>query len=269
MARAEPAPARGFYSEDRLLGGRVRLRQPVSGPRAAIDAVLLAAAVPAREGERVLDLGTGAGAASLCLAARVARVTLTGLEIQPAAATLARGNADLNGVADRFEVVVGDVAHPPADLRAGGFDHVMANPPHHAAGRATAPADPALAAARIEATAGAGLGDWIACGFRLVRNGGTVTIIHRADRLDDLLHELRGRRGGARGGIVVFPLWPRAGQAAKRVVVRARKGGGAPLRLASGLVLHGEGGSYTEAAEAVLRHAAPLDLLATPQVPPT
>jgi tRNA1(Val) A37 N6-methylase TrmN6 len=240
-------------SEDRLLGGRVRLRQPARGYRAAIDPVLLAAAVPAGAGEHVLDLGTGAGAAALCLAARVPGCRVTGVEIEPALAALARANARLNGVAERVRVIEAEVgALDPAAV--GPADHVMANPPYLPPARA-APGK----RDRATVETGAGLAGWVAAALALVREKGSVTFVHRADRLDELLSRLRE---GA-GEIVVFPLWPRPAAAAKRVIVRARRGVATPLRLAPGLVLHRPDGSYTEDAQAVLREARALDLVPT------
>jgi tRNA1(Val) A37 N6-methylase TrmN6 len=236
--------------EDRLLGGAVRLRQPRHGYRVAIDAVLLAAAVPAADGDEVADLGAGVGAAALCLLARCPGCRVTGFELQPGLAALAAENARLNGVADRFSVVAADIAGLPPD-RHGRFDCVMANPPFLPKARAdvNAGADPAT----VED--GAALADWVGAALALVRPKGTVAFMHRADRLDELLSLLRC---GA-GGIVVAPLWPRLGAPAKRVVVRARRGVRAPLVLASGLVLHDGGGCYTREAERVLRGAQPLD----------
>ena len=234
--------------EDRLLGGAVRLRQPRHGYRAAIDAVLLAAAVPATDGDLVADLGTGAGAAALCLLARCPGCRVTGFEREPALAALAADNAGLNGVADRFAVVAGDIASLPPD-RHGRFDCVMANPPYLPKARAATDAD----SATVED--GAALEDWVRVALALVRPKGTVALIHRADRLDELLSLLR--RGA--GGMVVLPLWPRRGLPAKRVVVRARRGIRAPLVLAPGLVLHGDDGCYTREAERVLRGAQSLD----------
>ncbi len=114
---------------DALLGGRVRLSQPAVGYRVAIDPVLLAAAVPARAGDRVLELGSGAGAAALCLARRVPDCRITGLEIDPEMVVLARANGRGSGLAERVDFVAGDVLAPPAEISAGGFDHVFANPP--------------------------------------------------------------------------------------------------------------------------------------------
>ena len=251
---APPDAASLKLSEDAALGGRVRLRQPTAGYRAAIDPVLLAAAVGAGTSERVLDVGAGTGAAALCLAARVEGCRVTGLERDPACARLAAENAALNRLGERIDIVTGDLLRPPAALIPESFDHVMANPPYLQSDRGHAPADKARAAAHVEGEAR--LGDWIRFCLGMARQGGTVTLIHRADRLDELLS---GLSAGA-GEIVVFPLWPGRGRAAKRVIVRARPGTASPLRLSAGLVLHRADGSYTEEAEAVLSGGGALEL---------
>ncbi len=242
-------------SEDALLGGRVRLRQPVAGYRAAIDPVLLAAAVPAEPGEQVLDVGCGVGTAALCLAARVPGCRVFGIEIQRDLVRLAVDNVALNGAEGRVDVMVGDLTSPPPRLAAGSFDHVMANPPYLEAGAEESAPDAAKAAATVESAGD--LADWVGFCVRMARHKASVTFIHRADRLDALLAHLRAKAGG----IVVFPLWPDANgeRPAKRVIVQARKGSGAPLRLAPGLALHA-GGAFTPSADAVLRAAAPLNL---------
>jgi len=242
--RSGPEPA---VTDDRLLGGRVRLRQSADGARAAIDPVFLAAAVPAEPNQQILDAGCGAGAAMLCLAARVPQCRVVGLELQRDLVRLAGDNAQLNQMGDRLSVMVGDLLHPPPRLSPGSFDHVMANPPFIERGRGSEAPNPAKAAAKIEGEAA--LGDWVRFALVMVRAKGTVTFIHRADRIDALLGQLAGRFGG----IVIFPLWPRAGQPAGRVLVQARKQIAAPARLAAGLVLHEADGRFTAAAEAVLR----------------
>ena len=244
----------GGVTQDALLGGRVRLCQPAEGYRAAIDPVLLAAAVPARAGERVLDLGCGAGAAALCLLARVPGVEVTGLELQATLARLAAANAELNGLAGRFAVVEGDILRPPAALATDGFDRVMLNPPYFAAGANRPPGGLALALATHESDAG--LDDWLETALGLLKPKGGLLVIHRADRLDALLAGLQGRAGDIR----VFPLWPAVGRPAKRVLVAARKSVAGPLVLAAGLVLHAADGSFTSEAEAVLRAAAALEV---------
>jgi tRNA1(Val) A37 N6-methylase TrmN6 len=238
-------------TEDRLLGGQVVIRQPRDGFRVAIDTVLLAAAVAPAPGDMVLDAGSGCGAAALCLARRVPRCRIVGLERDAGLVALAAENIALNAAADRVEIRLGDVARPPASFGRGSFDHVMMNPPHLRADRARASPDPAKAAASLESDIG--LEEWIGFAVAMLRPKGTLTVVHRADRLDDLLASLRGRAGG----IVVVPLWPaRDARPAKRVIVRARKGIVEPLVLAPGLVLHEADGRYTREADAVLRGAA-------------
>jgi tRNA1(Val) A37 N6-methylase TrmN6 len=242
-------------SDDTLLGGRVKLRQPLEGYRVAIDPVLLAAAVPARAEDRVLDIGCGTGAASLCLAARVPGCRVIGLERDHDVAQLAAENFARNDLADRLTVVEGDLLHPPMSLASGSFTQVMANPPFLEAARASASPVAARAAAAVESEAL--LADWIEFALAMLRDKGTLTLIQRADRLGDLLAALAGRAGG----IVVFPLWPGEGKPAKRILLQAKKGIAAPLTLAQGLVLHRADGRNSEAAEAILRHGAPLPLV--------
>lgn len=242
--------------EDRLLGGRVRMLQPLAGYRAATDPVLLAAACPARPGQSVLDLGCGAGAVALCLAARVPELRLTGLEIQPAYAALARQNAALNAVA--MTVIEGDVAHPPADLRALSCDHVVMNPPFHDAG-AVQPL-PRRERDLAHREGAAGPADWVGCAIARLRPGGMLTVVHRTERLPDLLAAL----GGRAGAVAVLPLAARAGRAARRVVLRAVKGARGPFRLCAPLILHdgpehlADRDDFTAEASAILRQCAPL-----------
>ena len=248
-----PAKSLPETTEDGLLGGRVTIIQPAGGYRAAIDPVLLAAAVPAVTGDRVLDVGSGTGAAALALAARIEGVSVTGLEAQADLAALARESARKSGLAEGVSFLDGNLLDPPDVLISGLFDHVMANPPYLAAGNGNPPPDEAKRAATIEGDAR--LVDWLGFMLTMVREGGSVTVIHRYDRAEEVL---AGLAKGA-GGIVVFPLWPKpTQQAAKRVIIRAIKGEGGETRTAQGLVLHAEDGAYTPEAEAVLRDAGPL-----------
>ena len=242
------------FTEDRLLDGRVVLTQPARGYRVAIDAVLLAAATAANPGERVLDLGTGVGASARCRATRVAGVTVVGLELQPELATLAVANAASNGLAGRVAIMTGDVRTPRQPLAPWSFHRIMANPPYLRAGTHTPSADPSRAAANGEGDAD--LGAWIECAATLLRPRGVMTLIHRADRLDEVIALMHKQFGG----IVVFPLWPRAGAAAKRILVSGRRGVASPARLAAGLVLHDAGGGFTPEADAVLRGGSGLEL---------
>ena len=241
-------------TENHLLGQRVICLQPNNGFRVAIDAVLLAAAVPARAGQWAMDVGCGSGAAALCLAARIDGVHVTGLECQPDLARLARRNAALSGLAARFDVVSGDLLVPPDGVVRRAFDHVFANPPYMKAGTGQMPANRAKALATIEG--GAGLGDWLAFCLARTTPSGTVTIVHRYDRLRDVLDCL----GHSHGRVAVMPLIPKKGAAPKRVLVQVTKGQDGPTTISKGLMLHEEGRKYTDAVEVVLRHAQPLQM---------
>lgn len=241
-----PAP-----SLDSLLGGQVELRQPEEGYRAAIDPVLLAAATPAVAG-LVLDVGAGVGAAGLCYAMRVPGARVLGLELQAELATLANENAARNDFTDRLTVIEGDLLHPPTDFVSSSFDHVMANPPYMPPDRGGAPPNPSKAIAMVEGEAD--LSSWITFCLDMVKPKGSVTMVHRADRLDELLSLFRDQAGG----IVVVPLWPGGGRPAKRVIVRARKDVQTPLRLTAGLTLHADEGVYTDEALAILQGGDPL-----------
>ncbi len=241
-------------TEDLLLGGRIRLKQPAVGYRVAIDPLFLAAAVPAEPHQLVLDVGCGAGAAMLCLAARVPHSRLVGLEMQRDLVRLAGDNIILNGLEARASVMIGDLLHAPPRLSPGAFDHVMANPPFHPRHAAEPAAASGKSAATIEGVAD--LADWVRFSLAMVRSKGTVTFIHRADRIDALLGQIAGRAGE----VVVFPLWPGEGRAASRILVRVRKQVSAPARLAAGLVLHDPDGGLSAGAEGVLREGRGLDL---------
>ncbi len=239
--------------ENGLLDGRVRLRQPARGYRAGLDAALLAAAVPAAPGERVFEAGCGAGAVLMQVAARRPDVALTGLERDPAMAALAVGNAALNGVGERMAIRQGDVA---AGFRALGmepFDWAVSNPPFFDdAGALRAPAE----GKRGAWMADDGLAAWTGFLLKAVREGGRIVVIHRADRLADLLALL----GEKAGSFTVRPVHPFADEPAKRVLVQAIKTGRAPLRLLPPLVLHDRaGGKHTAETEAILRGRAALD----------
>ena len=241
----------GPLSDDAFLGGRLRLWQPLVGYRAATDPVLLAAACAALAGQSVLDLGCGAGAAGLCLAARVPGIGLAGLEVQAGYATLARANAARNRVA--FEVHEGDVAGEPAALRRG-FDQVICNPPYYASG-GTPAADQGRDTALREAMP---LRVWTECARRRLHPGGWLTLILGAERLGVALAALEGRMAS----VSILPLCPREGRAAVRVLIRARKGGRAALRLLAPMLLHagavhgGDREDYTPETQAVLREIA-------------
>lgn len=247
---AEPAGAADVPALDTLLGGRVRLDQG-DGYRVSMDAVLLAASVPARPGQAVLEPGIGTGAASLCLAARVSGLDLTGLEINPEMRARCRRNLALNGAAVR--VVAGDVGDPPlAEIPRDAYDQVLMNPPYGDPGQHRPPRDAVRAQAHVEGEAG--LADWLDLAHSRLKSGGWLSLIHRADRLDTVLAGLAGRFGAT----TVIPVWPTPGRPARRVVVVARKGAATPASLLPGLVLNHADGTPTEAARRVLADLAPL-----------
>ena len=238
-----------------MLNGQVRLRQGVGGYRAGMDAALLAAACDAGEGQNVLDAGSGAGAVLLAAAVRRPATRFVGLERDGAALELARANIALNGLEDRVEVRAGDVEAPlmASGLTPGQFDAVLANPPFFDDERALRGPAPAKRGAWI---ADGGLEAWTEFLTLAVREGGTITLIHRADRLGDIL-ALLVRRAGS---IQVRPVHPFADAPASRVLVRAIRAGRAPLRLLPPLVLHPRAGAkHTSEAEAVFRGEAAID----------
>jgi tRNA1(Val) A37 N6-methylase TrmN6 len=240
-------------SEDLLLGGRLRLRQARIGYRAGSDAALLAAACDAGAGQRVLEAGCGAGAVLLAAAARRADAAFTGLERDPDALSLAQGNIALNGLGARVTAIGGDVAAGFRALGVAPFDAVLANPPFFDDADAIRGPHPARRAAYL---APEGLGAWIEFLLKAARERGTITLIHRADRLGDMLGLLAPKAGSIR----IRPVQPFAEQPAKRVLVRAVKTGKAPLVLLPPLVLHDRTeATHTPEAEAILRGEAPLD----------
>ena len=239
-------------AKNTVLNGRVRLRQPVRGYRAGMDAALLAAAVEAKPGQRVIEAGCGAGGALLQIAARCEGAALTGLERDADAADLARENAALNGLADRVEVVTGDVAAGFGALGLPEFDWAVANPPFFDDEEALRAPSPAKRGAWI---ADDGLKAWTDFLIKAVREGGRIVIIHRADRLADILSLLCDTCGS----FAIRPIQPFADAPAKRVLVQAIRTGKAPLRLLPPLVLHDRSGAkHTPEAEAILRGEAAL-----------
>jgi tRNA1(Val) A37 N6-methylase TrmN6 len=247
----------GETTEDAFLGGQLRLRQLKSGHRAGHDAVLLAAATPARPSDRVVDFGAGVGAAGLALARRAPSIELSLVEIDPVLAELARGNAALNAIAAR--AIVLDVTSAPEQFAAAGLvpdsvDAVLMNPPFNDSVRHRASPDSARAAAHV-ATA-ATLSDWIHAARRVLKSQGSLTLIWRADGIAEVLTALD--RGF--GSLAILPVHGEAAAPAIRVLVRATKGGKAPTRILAGLMLNDESGVPNKQVEDVLAGKAVLPL---------
>lgn len=228
-----------------VLDKKVRLLQPAAGGfRTSLDSVMLAAACPAKAGDRVLDAGCGVGGAAFCLLWRVPDIRLTGVEWEDSYIELARGNSALNGKAAEF--VLADIRDYRPET---AFDHVMVNPPYLEAGRHTPSPDEVRAQALGHQLRDLTLEDWIRAAHRLLRSGGTLTLIYPAHGVDRIIRAL-GRKFGA---IEIIPLWPKARQEAKRVIIRAIKDRQTPARLRAGLTLHEDNGDYTVAADKILR----------------
>jgi tRNA1(Val) A37 N6-methylase TrmN6 len=252
-------PAEPDLTDDAALGGRLRLLQPRRGHRFGHDAILLAAATPARAGDRIADLGAGVGTAGLALAARIEGVRVTLVEIDTRLAALAGENAARNGFGGRVDAIALDVAAPAEAFAAAGLaaescDIVMMNPPFHESGKLQASPDARRRKAH-EIEAGK-LTDWVAAARRLLRPGGILVLIFRADGLPALIDVVDGF-----GGVTVMPVHPKPGGAAIRVLLAAVKGSRAPFAIREGLVLGEPDGTPTARAEAILRQGDALDLV--------
>ncbi len=243
-------------SEDAVLGGRLRLRQPLAGHRVGHDAILLAAATGGSKGEHAVDLGSGVGGAGLALAARVGGLKVTLVEIDPALCALAAGNVQLNNLADRVSVIAADAENADAVAAAGigCADRVLMNPPFHDASRQNLSPDPRR---RLAHAAAPGLlPRWVATAAHLLKPHGVLTLIWRADALGDVQRALAAEFGG----VAVLPVYPRPNAPAIRVLVGAVKSGGGPPQNYPSLILNDEHGRPTAAAEAVLRGGGTLSL---------
>jgi tRNA1(Val) A37 N6-methylase TrmN6 len=247
----------GDVTEDAFLGGKLRLRQPKSGHRAGHDAMLLAAATPARSGDRVVDLGAGIGAAGLAVAKRAAGIKLVLVEIDKGLAELARTNASANAIAAEtlvLDVTSGAESFASAGLAPDSVDVVLMNPPFNDASRHRASPDSARAMAHVAAAET--LEGWIHAARRILKPGGNLVMIWRADGLADVLTAL----GRGFGSLMILPVHADAASPAIRVLVRATKGGRAPTCLLAGLVLNDEANRPMPTVQTILAGEGPLPL---------
>lgn len=242
------------YTHDDFLGGAITLYQPKKGYRVSMDTVLLAACVPASPGDKVLEPGAGSCGASLCLAHRVPDIDVTAIEMQDQMIKLANHNISMNTMASRVSVMKADITDRAPIFPEGRFDHVMVNPPYLANGKALRPPEENKGLAHMDSTAS--LKDWIRFCLYNLKPRGTLSLVYRADRADEVIARLYGRFGD----IKLFPLWPRCGVPAKRVLIQARKGVRGAMILLPGMVLHGEEERYTKETEAILRNGKALIL---------
>ena len=227
------------------LGGKIKIWQPLKGYRCAIDPILMAAFVP-EKCTHILELGIGGGMASLSLAYRLPQVHITGIDIQSENIELAIKNCNENAFSDRFKLIVGDFKNK--QLPGHHFDCVMMNPPYYDAEEYLS--SPSIHKTISHGENGTPLNQWINEAYRCLKSNGYIVIVHKTDRLDDLLTFLHVKYGQ----IEVYPLWPKEGRVSKRVLIRARKSSKTPTKLYPGLVLHESDGSYTSKAKDILEN---------------
>ncbi|MDC9700940.1 MAG: methyltransferase [Alphaproteobacteria bacterium] len=246
-----------FWSDDGFLDGRLHLLQSRDGYRAGLESVMLAAAVPAEPGDRILEPGLGAGVAALCVAFRVEGTHITGIEIEPTMASLSLENALRNDCADRLHVVIADVTMPMVcsnEIASDSFDHAFANPPFYLENCSRVPENAEKRSAHTRQEGALDL--WIRFMIRKVKNGGSLSFILPTDSLKEVLFSF----DGCAGDTLVFPLFPRIGEPARRILVRSYKGKKGPLKLLPGMVLHDLNGRVSPEADEILRKGKALAL---------
>lgn len=245
-------------TQDDFLGGKIKIWQPRTGYRAGVDPVVLAASVPAKPGQSVLELGCGVGVASLCLAARVPDLQVTGVEVQADYAALARRNGSENKLS--FDVVTADLRALPVDLRQRRFDHVIMNPPYFDRARGTASDD---SGKDIAFGGDTPLATWLDVAAKRVGPRSFLTLIQRMERLPEVLRALEGRLGA----FVVRPIAGRRARAPELFLLQARQEGKTPFRMAPPLIMHagdthqGDQESYRPEVARALRNGAELPIL--------
>ena len=234
-------------TRDLFLGEKIILWQDAKGYRAGIDPILLAAFNTPKRSERILDLGCGVGAVSLCLLMKNPQVFIMGLEILKETFELAKLNAAENNLEDNFVPVLGSVSNIPPIIKMGSFDLVVSNPPYTMAKTTNLSPYAKKQIAHVETQANIEI--WVKTASVALKHKGLFSFIHRADRLDHLLGALRPFFGG----ITIHPLWPKSGKQAKRVLIKAKKGSKAPTVLTSGTIIHMNDGSYTPEVDSILK----------------
>ncbi|MEM7619855.1 MAG: methyltransferase [Pseudomonadota bacterium] len=245
------------YTCDVFLGDKVKLLQPKKGLRAGTDAVLLAASIKARTGQKLLEAGLGSGVVSLCVAARLGAMHITGVEVQKELVCLARKNAELNQVSDTFSIIQGDVTGSGTSwqnmgLRQDNYDHTYANPPFYDHAKKRNPTDTVKAKAHIHNTDD--LVHWVRFLVAHTKQKGSITLIHLPEFLPDLLRHLEK----ATGDIRIYPIFSKRYEPASRIIVQSVKGSRGPLHIEPGIVMHDETGAFCKKAVSILKYGAAL-----------
>lgn len=239
-----------------VLDKKLALHQAPEGFRTSMDSVMLGAACPAQSNQSILDLGCGVGSAGICAIYRAGNTTLTGIDIQSDHIEIAQKNAAANHMEDRTEFMAADIR----DAKLGNiFEHVICNPPYREAGAHIESPHAAKARAMGHIDEDMSLSSWISCAHHHIKGQGSLTMIHDAGQTDNIIHALYGRSGGKMfGGVEIFPLYPKQGIAAKRVIIRAWKHKKSPAILHQGIIMHESNGDYTKQADRILRDAEKL-----------
>lgn len=232
-----------------VLDNKVTLCQPASGFRTSLDSVMLAAACPAKGYERVLDMGCGVGGAAFCLLYRLPEIHVTGVDVEAEYIDCAQENIALNKAAGRCDFIQSDIREFTVENPQDRFDHIICNPPYLEAGAHIPSPDPVKAGAMGHQDSALSVREWVGAALRLLKSHGSLTMIHRADAVDRIIAAM----GKSFGAVEIIPLWPKRGRDAKRVIIRAIKDRKSPATFHAGLVLHNQDGTYTDAANQILR----------------
>ncbi|MBE7637899.1 methyltransferase [Sneathiella sp. P13V-1] len=251
------------WTNDKFLDGKIQIRQPKKGFRAGSDAVLLAASVNRSAKVSVLDVGTGVGTVGICIKHRMPKASIYGIECQKVLADQALENARANNCAEDFHILNVDIGDRTAFNGMEGpndrpflndvFDHVVTNPPFYADGKAQSSPDQIKATAHVEGAVD--LESWLKFCVARLKPRGQISVIHRTDRLTDILKTLESQCGR----LTVIPLWPNKETPAKRVIVQGVKEDKSGNIILPGLVLHEKNGQPTEISERILREGIGLE----------
>lgn len=233
------------FTNDYLLNKKVRILQPVDGYRASSDAVLLASLIEnIKLSDTILDVGSGTGAVSLCLAYRFPENHITGLEIQPQLADLAKQSADINNFAN-LVYYQADIRQKKLPVSPCSFNHVITNPPYSEHDRPSPNLSKALAHNHTDFT----LNEWLKFCLKMLKPFGKIYLINRVEAIDEILNTFSKRAGG----IKIIPVYSKPGQQAKRILISAQKDSKTPTVICPPFYMYNSDGTYTRAADEILR----------------